>query len=97
LWQFGQSVTKNTIFSILKTVAIRKLRFENLWILTADRVKMVKMSHLPNYTAISHAMPLPRYLDLFLFSRWRPSAILDFKKLGILLLRMRHFVKFYGD
>ena len=42
-------------------------------------------------------------MAVFRFSRWRPSAILDFQKLQILTARalwrakMRHRVKFCGD
>jgi len=46
-----------------------------------------------------------RYRDIviFLFSKWRPTSILDFKKFGILMagrvksVKMRHHGKFCSD
>jgi len=63
-------------FRFFKMAAIRHLGFVKMEILTAVTVWMANMRHLPNFVPIGQSVA-----EIFLFfdfSRWRPSAILDF-------------------
>ena len=81
--------------------AVRHPGFSKVGILTAHTLRKAKMRHRAKLCANRSR----RYADMAVldFSRWRPSAILEFKKLDILThhtlrrAKMRHHDRFCAD
>jgi len=100
--QVGQAVLEIWPFiEFFKMAAVRHLGFSRVGNLTTHTLPRVKMRHHAKFCA--DRSNRCRDMAVYNFSRWRPSAILDFQKLEILTAhtrwrsKMRHRAKYCAD